>query len=203
MTLILLRHPPIDHQGRVIGQLDLPVYGDLNRWVRAVVAAIKQPEQIISSDLQRCAQLAKSLRDYWGCSLMLDPQLRECSMGFWEGRTYDDLAESGDPQWFDWCDRWRQATPPQGESLIEFSRRIEQWSRAWFEAKNLHRDQCNHHQTTRFDNECNDLHLADPLTLVVTHAGVIRAFWVQQGHSWEAAMQRPVAHCHPYYSLRE
>lgn len=201
MTLILLRHPPIDHQGRVIGQLDLPVYGDLNRWVRRVVAAIKQPMQIISSDLQRCAQLAQGLRDYWGGSLILDPQLRECSMGLWEGRTYDDLAESGDPQWFDWCDHWQQATPPQGESLIEFSHRIEQWSQAWFGAKHLNGDQDKQSQTTRFESDNSDPHLVDPATLVVTHAGVIRAFWVQQGLSWEAAMQRPVAHCKPYFTF--
>lgn len=125
------------------------------------------PTRVISSDLPRCAELARGLAAHWDCALQLDADLRELSFGAWEGRSYDALAREDAQRWEAWCADWKTLAPPGGETLAALEARV-----------------------------CRSLarHRPDTRTLLVTHAGVLRALEVIGGGDWEAAMARPRAY---------
>ena len=175
MSLWTLRHPPIDRQGRCIGQTELLPEESTAESVRKVVAlAPFTPHRLLSSDQPRCARLAEGLAAHWNLPLVLTPALREMNFGEWEGRTYDDIDTTDNARWRAWCDNWQYGIPPGGESAEQLKQRVSSWIEA-------------------FSPSNQDL--------LVTHAGVIRSLRVLSGESWEEAMasQNPFLgwHEHP------
>jgi len=116
--------------------------------------------------------LARGIANTWGIPVALSPRLREMSFGEWEGMRYDDIDRLDGVRWRAWCDDWTRASPPGGESLPDFAARIRQWT----------------------SDEP-----PEERTVVVTHAGVIRALRVMAGASWDDAM----AEDHPYLGWTE
>ncbi|MEC9466158.1 MAG: histidine phosphatase family protein [Myxococcota bacterium] len=162
MRIWTLRHPPVDRQGRCIGQTVIETTLPGAEAVRrAIDAAPFRPAQLFSSDLPRCANLAHGLAEAWSVQVHTDARLREMNFGEWEGRTYDAIAEEDGPRWYQWCDNWRTQAPPGGETLDGFVARVSGW---------LH-----------------DLQ-PGPTDALVTHAGVIRVLRVLSGSSWDDAM---------------
>ena len=162
MILWTLRHPPVDRQGRCVGQTVIETTMHAADAVQqAIDTAPFRPSRLFTSDLPRCATLAAGLADAWSIPLHIDARLREMNFGEWEGQTYDDIDTNDGSRWRAWCADWRNATPPGGESLDVFVGRIRDW-------------------------------LADqvpvPTDAIVTHAGVIRVFRVLSGSSWDDAM---------------
>ena len=51
------------------------------------------PEYIIASPMKRCVQTAKRIwgTDLSGCPIVLEPLMRECDFGQFEGKTYEQL----------------------------------------------------------------------------------------------------------------
>ena len=123
-----------------------------------------RPVHMYSSDLPRCADLAKELGRVWNCSVEYAPEIREMNFGEWEGRTYDELYSEDAERWQYWCDNWQTQAPPSGESLEQFTQRVKDW----------------------LCQQC----FSKP-TLLVTHAGVLRVLQVLSGVSWEQAMNTP------------
>ena len=112
MTLWTLRHPPVDRQGRCVGQTVLKTTISLDEAVRrATETAPFRPARLFSSDLPRCAMLARGLAEAWSIPLQLDPSLREMDFGEWEGRTYDALDTQDGTRWRAWCENWRTLAP--------------------------------------------------------------------------------------------
>lgn len=120
-------------------------------WFRRTQPA---PDVVVSSDLSRCAELARRL----GTDVRYAPELREQDMGAWDGRGWEELTRE-DPAgttayWADYVN----ARPPGGETYGEcFARAV-----AWWEAQDF----------------------ADRRVVVVTHIGVIRALvcrWLGRG----------------------
>ena len=162
MTFWTLRHPPVDREGRCVGQGVLPLTIPLADAVaQTLTSAPIVPRRLYSSDLPRCADLARGLAEAWQVELCLTPELRELSFSLWEGRHYDAIDREDHVRWRAWCDDWRHVAPPGGETLTAFSARITAW---------LQR------------------HQPGSDTLLVTHAGVIRAIEVMGGKTWEGAM---------------
>lgn len=79
---------------------------------------------VICSDLGRTQRTAELIADACGCSVTLDPRLRELNMGVLEQRPLDGLSEEEE--------RWRKALVdgteggriPQGESMTELATRM-------------------------------------------------------------------------------
>ena len=162
MTVWSLRHPPVDRQGRCIGQTMIETTMPEADAVRfAVDTAPFRPAQLFSSDLPRCAKLADGLAAAWSVPVRTDPRLREMHFGEWEGRTYDAIDADDGPRWRAWCENWRTEAPPGGESLDTFVARVSDWL---------------------------EEQSPSPGDAIVTHAGVIRVFRFLGGAPWEDVM---------------
>ena len=81
---------------------------------------------VISSDLGRTRRTAEIIADACGCSVKLDPRLRELNMGVLEQRPIDSLSEEEEG--------WRRTLVngtvngriPEGESMAELAERMQQ-----------------------------------------------------------------------------
>lgn len=96
-TLIIWRHGETDHNASGIwqGQLDtaLSDKGREQALTAASALATYSPSVIVSSDLQRAADTARSLASRVGLQVRYDERLREIHAGLWQGMTAGDVAE--------------------------------------------------------------------------------------------------------------
>jgi glucosyl-3-phosphoglycerate phosphatase len=96
-TLIVWRHGETDHNAEGIwqGQLDTAL-SDRGR-EQALAASLRlaaySPSVIVSSDLQRAADTARTLASRVGLEVRYDERLREIHAGEWQGMTAGDVAE--------------------------------------------------------------------------------------------------------------
>ena len=134
--LVLLRHGEVESFGeRVVrGQLDAALSEEgqrqheaLTRWM---AAHEEPPHHLLSSDLVRCADLARRLGEAWGIEPGLDPQLREQSMGSWQGRTWREISAEDAERVSAYWDDYAHTAPPGGESLLDLSQRVGAWLEA-------------------------------------------------------------------------
>ena len=108
--LVLWRHGRTEWNavGRFQGQLDPPLDETGRREAAAAAAqlvatgVLPADALVVSSDLDRTVETAKSLTALLGVPLRLDPRLREHGMGCWEGLTRDEVAERYPDQYGDW-----------------------------------------------------------------------------------------------------
>ena len=166
MTLWSLRHAPTDSANICVGQYPVRVQIPPAEAAETVSSrAPLIPSVIHSSDLPRCADLARRLSQIWGVPHRIDIRLREISMGIWEGKSYDSLLD--DESWMHWCEHWQTARPPGGESLQDLVGRVSTW----------------HQETQTTEN-----------VLLVSHAGVVRCLRHLGGIPWEEALRTQVPH---------
>jgi broad specificity phosphatase PhoE len=96
-SLIIWRHGETDHNASGIwqGQLDtaLSDKGQEQARTAAAVLAAYSPSVIVSSDLQRAADTARTLASRLGLQVRYDERLREIHAGLWQGMTAGDVAE--------------------------------------------------------------------------------------------------------------
>lgn len=96
-TLIIWRHGETDHNASGIwqGQLDTALSDRGREQARngAVALSAYRPSVIVSSDLQRAADTARTLGALAGLPVRLDERLREIHAGLWQGMTAGDVAE--------------------------------------------------------------------------------------------------------------
>ena len=125
----LLRHGEVQGFARrgVRGQADVPLspvgadqHQRLATWFAAVEPA---PDLVLSSDLERCHDLARRVATAGGAPLVLDPRLREQDMGSWEGRTWAEISAEHGRAVNDYWDDYVGRAPPGGESLAQVSER--------------------------------------------------------------------------------
>jgi alpha-ribazole phosphatase len=103
-------------------------------------------DRLVSSPLTRCATLATALAEARGIEASFDDRLREMDFGAWEGVDWDHIPRH---QLDHWAEDFLHARPHGGESVAMLAARVDA-------ALTLYRKQ-------------------PGTTLVVTHAGVIRA----------------------------
>ena len=112
VTVYLIRH------GRTQGNLERRYIGSTDQPLcpagRAELAGRTAPvvDQIWTSPMLRCRQTAELL--FPGQAVHVAADLRECSFGAFEGRTYQELKD--DPAYCAWLDSGGTAPPPGGES---------------------------------------------------------------------------------------
>jgi len=118
--MLLIRHGTVDSQGRCYGQTDLEPsesYSDTASQITPLLPFV--PQQIVTSPLNRCKLLAKSL--FPDTNIEIDDRLQEVNFGHWENKHWDTVSK-------DKLDKWA-AHPtdfcfPGGEDLTEFRARV-------------------------------------------------------------------------------
>ena len=118
--LILIRHAPALHGGRMAGRRD--VDADLSG--TAAIDALRDMlssegvDSIVTSPARRCVQTAQAL---WpGRAMAQDPRLWEQDFGGWEGLPFADLPDLGDLSRADLAAH----RPPGGESFDDLCARV-------------------------------------------------------------------------------
>jgi broad specificity phosphatase PhoE len=96
-TLIIWRHGETDHNASGIwqGQLDTALSDRGREQARSAAAALAaySPSVIVSSDLERAADTARTLASRVDLQVRYDERLREIHAGLWQGMTAGDVAE--------------------------------------------------------------------------------------------------------------
>jgi probable phosphoglycerate mutase len=77
---------------------------------------------VYSSDLRRALQTARPIAQALGVSITEDPDLRERSLGRFEGLDSEDVWAAADAAWTD--PGWR---PPGGESILDVGDRVQRF----------------------------------------------------------------------------
>lgn len=179
MGLVLLRHTKPDiADGTCYGSTDLKP--GVKFTIEAEAALKNLPwkaDQILSSPLVRCARLADHISAAHDTAATFHNGLKEMDFGVWEGLRWDNVPIDELNQW---ANDLLYARPHGGESVHQMQQR----ALSVLEAEDAWRD--------------------DTATLVVTHAGVIRAVldhagvrdaWVTQtpyGGGWMISADKTV-----------
>lgn len=123
MRLLLVRHGITQHniEGRYTGQTDAPLTELGERQAAAVGKYLvhEKLDVILSSDLQRARNTARAIAHYHNLPVLEDPDLREISMGEWEGLNIAQIQAADGAVWkFVRNDPINHA-PPGGENFVQ------------------------------------------------------------------------------------
>lgn len=121
----LLRHGQPEGGDRFRGTRDDPLNETGWRQMRASVEGAAPWEVIVTSPLRRCAEFAAELADRHRLPLETEPRLAEMAFGEWEGKSFDELKASAPAALRSFFADPVHHTPPGGEPLAEFSRRVD------------------------------------------------------------------------------
>lgn len=169
MDLILLRHPALaSAAGVCYGQSEValaaPPDAEVARWLARLSPWCEgRPLQMHSSPLARCLQIAQPLARHFGTALRIDARLQEMHFGRWEMQAWDSVPRA---ELDAWAADLEQARPHGGESVAQLSERVAGW-------------------LGELEAACAvpaarpEAAPAAGLTLVLTHAGVMRVLAAQ------------------------
>ena len=127
MRLLLVRHGITQNNvdGTYTGQTDAPLTELGERQASAVgkYLAQEQLDVILSSDLQRALITAREIARYHHLSVLEDPDLREISMGEWEGLSAEQVQARNPTEWAYVRSDPIHHAPTGGESFAQVSER--------------------------------------------------------------------------------
>ncbi|MGS0689392.1 histidine phosphatase family protein [Shewanella sp. 30m-9] len=160
--VILLRHGECDGGNILRGQVDVALTELGQLQMKKAFSALCLTDlsvdftvgftvnSVISSPLQRCANIAEQLAREHDLDFSIEAGFKELNFGDWDGQTFDALYQTcGSALDHYWKNPWL-LSPPHGESMQDFEARID---KAWQAMLELHQGKT---------------------VLVVTHGGVIR-----------------------------
>lgn len=135
------------------GQKDVPLSEEGKRQAQKLARALESEKfsAIYSSDLSRAFETAGEIAKPHGLDVICAKELREINFGLWEGHSYKELQEKYPVEFSMWLNDPINNSPPEGESLKEFTRRV-----------------------VTYLSEVAAKHRGEKV-LAVTHAGAIRA----------------------------
>jgi alpha-ribazole phosphatase len=153
-TLYLLRHGEIATPGILAGRTDVALSEKGLQQLWHTTDQLPDIAHCISSPLQRCQKFAVEFSDKNNIPLQLSQHLQEMNFGDWDGKQYQQLwaVAKNDKQTSIgdfWQNPWK-FTPPNGELMADFVRRVDHWWQQWLSNS------------------------AQGNTLVVAHGGVIK-----------------------------
>ena len=152
MKLFFLRHTKLDClQGTCYGQSDVQVAQSFEEEKNKIATKLGGIcfNKVFSSPLNRCASLVKSL-GYDEKDVVFDKLLMELNFGDWEGKLWSEIENTDEAKL--WFDDYLNISCPNGESYQDLINRVQ-----------------------KFITDLNSCNVHDNI-LIVTHAGVIRAF---------------------------
>ena len=121
----VIRHGEPEGGSKYRGQVDDPLSEKGWAQMRAAVEGRNDWQQIITSDLSRCAAFAEEVGGRLSIPVEATDQFREIGFGDWEGMTAKEiLAADEDALSAFWRDPMVN-TPPNAEALGDFFQRIE------------------------------------------------------------------------------
>ncbi len=124
--LLLIRHGEtvLGAQNRYAGRLDTPLTANGRKQVLDLRPVFDQHsiDRIYSSDLERCRETTRLLAP--DREVVYSASLRELAFGKWEGRTCEEINREQGELYRRWMCDPLQVSPPDGESLVELSRRV-------------------------------------------------------------------------------
>ena len=127
--LLLIRHgqSTANLEGRFVGHTDSPL-SDLGRRQAAAtadyIAQTYTADAVYASDLSRAFETGKAAANRMGLPIIADPRLREIFAGDWEQMKFDDLSESGNPDYALWLSDIGHSHCTGGESVAQLQARI-------------------------------------------------------------------------------
>jgi len=145
----LLRHGETTAGKCFLGSTDAEL-SELGWQQMQAVELSDQYDLIISSPLSRCRSFSKQFAEKIEKPLQVVNEFREIDYGDWEAKTSDELWHIDENALADFWQDPVKNTPPGGESIKKFQKRI----------------------LKRYNTLSNEL--ADKRVLLVTHAGVIK-----------------------------
>jgi probable phosphoglycerate mutase len=123
--IYLLRHVVIGlHERKTfIGQADIPLsqvgIDQAKAWHGYFQKIL--PEKIFCSDLKRCVLTAKIVARQFPERICIRKELREISLGKWEGMAMEDIQNKFPGQWELRGTNLKGFRPPEGESFFDLS----------------------------------------------------------------------------------
>lgn len=122
LTVFLLRHGQTEWnvQQRYQGSTDLPLNALGQAQTERVVHAFSEVplDLVITSPLQRAADIAERIAADHGIQPVMDDRLREFSFGIFEGLTFEEAQKQYPRQFANWLEDYEQP-PDLGEKLTE------------------------------------------------------------------------------------
>jgi broad specificity phosphatase PhoE len=132
-VILLARHGQTDFNAppvRIQGTLDPPLNETGRAQARelADLVAGEGVAALYTSDMLRARQTAGIVAERLGLKPVVEPRVRECAWGAWEGRLVEDIAREEPDEWQAWLDagesfRFPSAPGKPGESLEEHMQR--------------------------------------------------------------------------------
>ena len=128
MNLFLARHAESawNAERRFQGRTDVGL-SDMGREQAAALAralARRRVGTIYASPLVRARETAEIVARERGLTVTLVDELRELSLGVWEGRTVDDVLATEADAYRRWRERPYDCPPPEGEHIADVAGRI-------------------------------------------------------------------------------
>jgi len=136
VRLIVVRHGEtvynIEH--RFTGQSDIPLspLGERQELLVGEYLATEQPDVLVSSDLQRARATAQAIARHHGLPVLEDRNLREISLGSWEGLTVYEVMMSDEDGLVHWRSDPLHNGAGGGETLTQFHARIVRALERWY-----------------------------------------------------------------------
>ena len=137
-TLYLLRHGELEQKHVLAGHTDLLLSSIGKQQLAEKVKLLPPINQLFSSPLARCCTFAQQFAKQHQLILQTSSLLKEMNFGDWDGQPFETLWQSTSTEQTRLGDFWQnpwQHTPPNGESMAEFSQRIDSWWQTWLTQK--------------------------------------------------------------------
>lgn len=164
MALILVRHTvPHGTSGLCYGRLDVPLAESFEQEATALEASLPPFDHLLTSPATRCRRLADWLGAKRGLAPVIDHRFQEMDFGRWEGRLWSEIPEG---EVNAWAEHFFEGRPHGGESVAQVAERV---GLALLQARRR-----------------------PGTSLIVTHAGVVRAALAAGGDT--AAWQAEIAY---------
>lgn len=133
MRLVFIRHLPTpgNEKRQYIGRTD----EELSARAAAEFCECREKRRggypsvqcVITSPLKRCRQTAELI--YPGQEIRIEPMLRECDFGEYEGKTYEELKN--EPSYIRWLESGGMTAFPGGEDQTAFRERCADGAKKW------------------------------------------------------------------------
>lgn len=126
-----IRHAPVQHDGRIYGQRDLPADLDAAPGIEALAKSLPEEAVWLVTQLSRTQQTAGALQAALPSetaaktrSPVIETALIEQSFGHWQGLTYEELDRQRDGAWHRFWLTPASERPPGGESFEDLMARV-------------------------------------------------------------------------------
>lgn len=135
VRLYLVRHGEsvANRDGVYAGDTDVPLtpLGEEQAQSLARRLAPYPLDLIVTSDLERARKTAEAIGAGRSAEVVVDPRLRECDFGRWEGRSYDQIRAEEPEALARWLEGGDEAAPPGGETWGALCARVMAAWDAW------------------------------------------------------------------------